>query len=334
MKSHLFFLVIICLLAFSNVFTSKASCDSTNVYCRPNFSNDSIYKIRYIGHLNFDCYLDTLIISSSKKNADTLKISGTFFPKYVFWGRCQLPRDSAKYCPCYDSLGIPDSQKVWYTRIDYPFMYEKRAATTVFRYNNDEAHDIITFFWGKTRNDSAAKDTSMVVSLFGQSALDTVLKADLGDVDSLTTDPYFCLRLRPNVHFVDSARRDFMGRLSYIIPPLQLNVGNSYQQNNNQNQMIMNDVEGEVYSTFEVFPNPARDAITVKYTGDRHSSELQVVITEHTGKEMLRMKLPCMKFDNCEQTISLGKIASGLYSVRIIDHNNQYLFTKNIIIVR
>jgi len=333
MKNKIYLLTTLCITLILTTIDVYSACDSTNVFCRPDYSNDSVYVVKHIGHLNFDCYLDTLICSSSKRNADTLKTPNTFFPKYIFWGRCTLPPDSMENCPCYDSLGVPDSQKVWYTRIDYPSLYSLRAVNMFFSYNEeDSVTDIITMFWGKTANDTSAQDTSVIVSLFGQDALDTLISVDLGDIDTIITTPFLALRMWPDIHFSDSARRDFTGKLSFCIPKVSFTNNLSYD-NDNQSQMVVSGIYEGKDKDFEIFPNPARDGITVQYRNNKEA-EMTVIITQHTGNEVIRIPLPCTYPNKCTENIMFGSIPSGLYSIRILDNNKQLLYSKSIVVLR
>lgn len=311
---------------------SYAECDSTNTFCRPNYSNDSVYKITFIGHLNFDCYVDTLISSVSKRNSDTLRLPNTLFPKYIFWGRCSLPRDSMQYCPCYDTVGVPDTQKVWYTRIDYPEFISLRTSSLVFKYNStDSVSDIVCMLWGKNSTDSNAIDTSTIVSLFGQSSLDTLVSVNLGVIDSIQTSPFFAMKLYPNIHLIDSARRDDTGKLSYRLPCINFNLGNSTQQQNS-NAIISGLMPSTESKEFFIYPNPATNTLMIKYTGSVFQN-LSIVMTSSTGFEILRIEMDCTSKSGCLESVDLKDILNGLYSIRILTHNQQLLHSQNIIVV-
>lgn len=333
MKKRILHFLVLILSVLTLCNNSSAVCDSTNTFCRPNFSSDSIYKITYIGHLNFDCYVDTLISSASKRNNDTLHIANTLFPKYVFWGRCNLPRDSMKNCPCYDTLGVPDTQKVWYTRIDYPSFVNIRISSFVVKYNEiDSVSDIVCLMWGKSSTDSNAVDTSTIVALFGQSTLDTLLNVNLGEIDSIQTSPFFAMKLYPNIHLVDSARRDDTGKLSYRLPCVNFSVGNSTQEQESSNAIISSLEAKNENGEFLIYPNPATHTLLVRYKGATMQN-VSIHITSSTGSEILRMNMECQGKRDCTETIGLNEIMNGLYSVRILGKNQQLLFAQNIIVV-
>lgn len=311
----------------------QAQCDSTNTFCRPNFSSDSVYRVFYLGHLNQDCYLDTVIASGSKKDCDTLKLKNKLFPKYIFWGRCKLPRDSARFCPCYDSLGVPDSIKVWYSKIVIPNFYNKRSYINFLRLNNDDVTDMMIFTGGKNGPDTNANDTSMVCAVFGQPAFDVLYEINLTNINSSQTQPFFAQKMVYNNQFVDSARRDYTGYLSYIIEPINVNVGYSANNNNQSSQAIVSGISHSENTDFKVFPNPARDALHVSYANTL-SGEFSFEIITLSGRSLLQKKFYSTG-DSQEGmvTIPLYEISSGSYYVKIMDSKGATLLMKEFIVI-
>ncbi len=325
MKHNLSFILLI-MVFFTIVSSSRSQCDSTNNFCRPNYSNDSLYKISYIGHLNNDCYEDTVIISASKKDVDTLRYSNVFLPKYIFWGRCTLPRDSMEYCPCYDTVGVPDSQKVWYTRIDKPSFFEMAGKVSYLMASTDSLVDIMIIISGKTASDTTASDTSHRIVLYGQDSMDTLWHVDIGDIDSVISSPFSALRLEVNKQLVDSAVRDVSYQASYYFV-----TGGSGMPKRNE------DYTPTVYTgllgngaTLSFAPNPSREYVIIRFEGLGDPCYSFKVIN-NIGKIEKEFELP-NKVPKGEYILSTEGMSSGIYTLNVYC-DGQYIISSSSFVV-
>ena len=313
---------IVGIIIFPYLYGYAQPCDSTNNFCRPNLSNDSVYKTLFTGYLNSDCYIDTIIVSASKRDADTLLLNNVFLPKYIYWGRCLLPRDSMQYCPCYDTVGVPDTQKVWYTRLDKPSFINMAGKVVLLHISTDTLVDILMIFTGKTGLDSLARDTSHRVILYGQDALDTLWYISLNTIDSSITEPFSALRLEVDKQLIDSAVRDVSYHASYYLAV----SGNGMAKRREDDALSL--TTKKELQTLRISPNPVYESLRIQFT-DMEAPCRMVHITDQTGRIIIKLDI---KDQSKEYIVSAEGMKSGVYIANMYC-DGEYLLNSQLFVI-
>ena len=88
-------------------------------------------------------------------------------------------------------------------------------------------------------------------------------------------------------------------------------------------QDFLNNVENK---EFEVFPNPAKDYITLKYVV--LAQNLTITIVDNSGKVL---KTEFLDNNSSQKTISVSDLSQGIYFVNLIS-NNKIISSKSVVI--
>ncbi len=232
----------------------------------PSFvrSNDTVYKVMFIGKLNTDCYDDT-VIASVAKSAKIAWRGTPMLPKYILWGKSLIVEDTI----CKDTVGgiIADSHKVIYSVIQYPAFIGLRGSVSFVKLNTcDNIYDIVSMLWGKTDTSSTKRDTTASFTVFGRKGLDTIQSLPFYTIDSMQLSPITAMKLKKQQHFTSPSRRDFSGRLSYFITPVVLPViVDTTEQNDSilQETLVGVNPEPSQKPEFKVYPNPSVNVTTI-----------------------------------------------------------------------
>lgn len=109
---------------------------------------------------------------------------------------------------------------------------------------------------------------------------------------------------------------------SIIIKQDEMTAGQTAEADR-ASQDFLNNVENK---EFEVFPNPAKDYITLKYVV--LAQNLTITIVDNSGKVL---KTEFLDNNSSQKTISVSDLSQGIYFVNLIS-NNKIISSKSVVI--
>lgn len=281
----------------------------------PSFvrSNDTVYKVMFIGKLNTDCYDDT-VIASVAKSAKIAWRGTPMLPKYILWGKSLIVEDTT----CKDTVGgiIADSHKVIYSIIQYPTFVGLRGTVSFVKLNTcDNIYDIVSMLWGKTDTSSTKRDTTASFTVFGRKGLDTIQTLPFYTIDSMQLSPIVAMKLKQTQHFTSPSRRDFSGRMSYFIEPVVLPViADTSGQNDTMLQEIRVGVNSEPSQKpeFKIYPNPSVNVTTIIGHQLEKGTYTVKVLTE-TGVLVCTQQLASSSGEDVVFSMDVSTLSTGYY---------------------
>ncbi len=297
-------------------------------------STDSTYKVVFIGHLNTDCYDDT-VVSVVAKTATVNWRKDMILPKYVIWGKY---RDSTQAI-CPDSAGgtIPDSLKNSYSIIAYPsFVGLRGSLSYVHLNNNDTEYDLLCFLWGKTDTSSTRRDTSTRFAVFGRKGMDTLGILPFHTIDTTQQRPVQAMLLRRPINFLQPGRRDFTGQKSYVIPSMVLVVVTDSigTRDSVVIQQIASGLEPEhtLAPDFRVYPNPAVNLTTIvgKNLG---SGNYRIELMTQSGQSVWSKEVKSQVGEDIVFSMDVSSVTTGYYHIVVYRQDKAPVGTFPILII-
>lgn len=211
--------------------------------------------ILFIGHLNPDCYADTV---RGTMHGNEL----TYLPDVIVWGQ---PDSSATPCPADSSTkskgknnGTPKHAQ---TKIIYPEYYNMGGSVSFMRFNpNDTLTDIVLFLWGKTKAEVTESDTGRAIVIFGQKDLDKHAVLVIHQMArGFQSKPFFAQDLQVGEDLHSPKERDLTGIKSYRLRRPATVVGDTASE---PPQPIITGVADSI--ALRVYPNPSLYTATIE----------------------------------------------------------------------
>ena len=272
----------------------------------------------FVGHLNTDCYPDTV----RGREVDTR----SYLPDVIVWGKpveghpAPCDRDSSQG-------GHPQGTRIFpVTPIMYPDWPELRGSVAFEQYNtNDNITDVILYLWGKSP--LTGKDTSRALVLYGQLALDTLPMLMIGEIaPTLQTAPFFAMDLVLGRQFVDPAVRDIGGEVSYELPRVHF-----VMQEEKPVKMTAQG-EPEVTATVTAYPNPA-ELWTRLESSPLEEGEYTITVLAVNGRVYHTQTLQVLPKGRIDRELNLNDLPSGYYVVQL-HRESRFISSHPIVIVR
>ena len=292
--------VVLVLLLFVGI-DSKAISEPLPLPQDSTFTVDSteFSVIFYIGHLNTDCLVDTLVGFGYYYN-------DVILPRCILWGKA----DSLTMGCVDTSLGGPpfDQYKVDTTYLQYPDWEDLEGTISLLYLNNDTVDDMLFILWGRADTGVLMHDTALFLGVFGQRGLDTFDILDVSLIDSQQQFPFFALPMIPDSNYSNPLVREITGRISYIIEPLDLVVDSSGSGNPKP-------LPGEwVHREHEVtlYPNPASEGLIIETKGVPAGQYIAAIYSSQ-GTEVARYNLVLRSEEKESQEIDTRALPSGTY---------------------
>ncbi len=274
--------------------------------------------VLFTGHLNNDCYPDTVRGFATDAR--------TYLPDMIVWGKPnernpqQCDRDSTRG-------GHPKEARIMpTTSIGYPDWRELQGSVAFEQYNtNDEVTDMILYLWGKSPQ--TGKDTARVVVVYGQVALDTLPVLMIGSVTSGTqTAPFFAMDLTVGRQFVDPAVRDVGGQTSFELPRVQFALREEEPVQNIAPQ------QPGMTATVTAYPNPA-ELWTRLESSPLEAGQYTITVMAVNGSVYHTQLVDVSRQGQISEELNLNDLPSGYYVVRL-HRAGEYISSYPIVIVR
>lgn len=296
-------------------------------------SSDSLYRPVFIGRINSDCFVDTVlsvVSTSSKVNWRKENI----LPRYIVWGKGS---DSVELI-CGDTMGgiIADTQRNGYSIINYPSFVNLRGSISFVLLNQDDTeYDMMCFLWGKTDTSSSGHDTSTVFGVFGGRGLDTLSSLSFHTIDTLQDWPFRAMQLRRPKEIQQPGYRDFSGQKSYIIPTVTMVVITD-TSTHTDTSAIRRQASGLVpeasgRGSFRIYPNPSVNLTTIVGT-QLASGKYDLTLHAASGEVVWRKELDTSGSGDMIFSIDVSTLSTGNYHLSV-QTARAFLGTYPIIII-
>lgn len=281
-------------------------------------SSDSIYKVMFIGHLNTDCYDDTVLAVVSK----TPKVDWRremILPRYIVWG----VRTDTTIPQCSDTVGgtIADSLRYSYSILQYPSFVGLRGSLSYMQLNpTDTEYDLVCFLWGKTDTSTTQRDTSTTFAVFGRKGFDTLRIIPLHTIDTTQQTPLRAMQLKRPKHFLQPGRRDFSLRNSYQIPSMGIVV--VVDTSGHHDSVVIQEVASSVHPDqtlvpeFKVYPNPAVNLTTIV---GKHvpSGRYHLRLLTESGQGVWEKEVVSLSGEDILFSMDVTPLSTGYYHLQI-----------------
>lgn len=267
--------------------------------------------ILHIGHLNPDCYSDTVIGSTE----DQIH----YLPLSIRWGQYDAIANNA----CDHTEKSKARRKADSTLFTYPAWKGMGGSAAFERINADSLDDIVLYMWGRIGTGAEERDTMASFIIFGQKKLGSVLTVGTASIDESKKDKFHSKRVRRGQELTHPAVRDISGKTSFILERLDMDVEDS--------------TRGEILASgdvawVEVYPNPAESSTTLVV--DRlDPGDYTVSVTSMDGAEQLHHSVSIGQSTRLLQSLDLHALPSGRYLVQVRQHA-KIVATYPIVVVR
>ena len=289
------------------------------IFSVPTIAQTNPSVVLFVGHLNTDCYPDTV---RGQANGPR-----TYLPDKIYWG---VP-DSTNPMPCdADSTrgGHPPGAHLFpLTPLVYPSWPELRGSVAFEQYNtNDEITDVILYLWGKSP--LTGQDTSHSLVIYGQLALDTLPVLMVNTITTGTqTTPFFAMGLRIGTEFIEPDFRDMGGRISYELP--RVNFSTAGEPPHIPQPPGVQTGES---ATVAAYPNPA-ELWTRLESSPLSEGEYTITVMGVNGRIYHTQQVRVAGGGQIDRELDLGGLVSGYYIVRLY-REGTFISSHPIVIVR
>lgn len=257
--------------------------------------------ISFIGNLNSDCVLDTVM--SQYINEKYL------LPQFIIWGK----GDSLK-CGMYHA----DSIRFAKTEFVYPDWNKLRGSFSTLFLNNDTLPDLIISL--------ATPDTSFQIAIFGQNSLDLIDTINLSEITNNQTAPFYATFLSLGNGLKNPGFRTYSNSVSYEMDVLQINPNQTIPQNpKSAAEIVPSDID------FQIYPNPVSDILKFKINGGS-SGIYSIEIYSLLSNMLIANNFVIGNQLDYQGTINTASLPAGNYLVRL-EKDNMIVAVKNIVIL-
>lgn len=261
--------------------------------------------ILFTGHLNWDCYQDTVYGKRVGQRA--------WLPEKIVWGKTDIHHSQ----PCDGDTtygGHPaGAPRFSVTDFVYP-AWQEGGSVSFEQYNtNDSLVDMLFYLWGTASTSSTVQDTGRALVLYGQLALDTVKTIYIGTIDSaMQSTPFFASDLDIDEELVNPAVRDMGGIRSYELLRQNFPVHSSGPPHLPVSPGELLDEKARV----TVYPNPAELWAHLQ-SEPLEAGEYTITVMAVNGREYHRQTVRLLATQQVERELDLNGLPSGYYVVRL-----------------
>lgn len=274
-------------------------------------------SILYTGHLNPDCYQDTVYGRQMGQR--------TWLPDRIVWGKTDIHHAQ----PCDDDPsygGHPaGAPRFPVTNFVYPTWQEAGSVSFECYNTNDSLVDMLFFLWGTASTGSSVQDTGRALVIYGQLALDTLKTIYVGTIDSaVQSTPFFASDLDINEELINPAVRDMSGIRSYellrttfpVTPPKAPHLPAAL---------------GSVSATHvSIYPNPAELWAQLQ-SEPLEAGEYTITVLAVSGREYHRQTVHLTSTQQVERELNLSGLPNGYYIVRL--HRDGHVISSSPIVI-
>jgi len=278
-------------------------------------------SVLFIGHLNFDCYSDTVTGWGDERRR--------FLPRAIHWGQ---PRVALRYNPQtdrYDTLiadsacGMPSDRRLRTTALHYPAWEGVGGSIAFQRMNADTLTDLLFYLWGTVGDSDERRDTLRPLLIFGQQGLDTLPVLDLAAIESFQVAPFFAMELRLGTELIEPAMRDISGRISYVLAPVFIDIEDRDRDTTATPGSGPSDSSGVPPVRLVVYPNPTGVSTQVQ-VDSIPPGEYRIEVVGVNGLVYLRRDVEVSMTGVLFQTLDLHALPVGYYIVRLYSGTTLY----------
>lgn len=281
----------------------------------------SIERTLFIGHLDFNCFPDTVKGSRSGERGE-----GGYLPRRILWGG---PRPGHTDSNCSGS--ISQSKQLKETIIQYPDWTVHDGSVSFPRINPDSLADMVLHLQASIQQqDGKIVDTLRSICIFGQHAFDSVSVIHLGEIGRFQASPYFAMELVRGSEMTRPATRDLSGSISYILEPITLVVNR--REISPSPAAPLAGVHTE-QGTVQVYPNPTGNTIRLEASG-LPAGEYHIQVVSVNGQVVLREPVVIEHGNSLQRTLDVQQIPNGYHVVRIENSDGKNFGLYPIIITR
>lgn len=265
--------------------------------------------ILYVGHLNFDCHVDTV--------AGWMDDELHYLPHVIRWG-------SGAEDSCASQT--PKVRRERKTEITYPAWKRITGSVSFERMNlEDTLPDIVLYLWGTVESNGRLRDSVRRIVIYAQNALDAVKELNINAMGRFQSDPYFAIELEKETDLTRPAARDLSGVTSYKVMKRSLDV-------RQRQQPEPSPITGITTPVVHVYPNPA--ATSAQVEAEQISPGIySVEVIAVNGMVVLRQEVTVADSQSLYSALDVSRLASGYYLLRL-DRKGERALTYPIIITR
>lgn len=262
----------------------------------------SAQKILFIGHLNPDCYADTVI---GTRHGNEL----TYLPDAIVWGQ----PDSLS-APCGADSSSKSKKKAFphrTTKITYPGYHNMAGSVSFVQFNpNDTLMDMMLFLWGTKRAEASDADTGRVIVVFGQKDLEQRPVLAIHQIKrGFQNNPFFAQDLTVGDDLHSPKKRDLSGIVSYAIRRPSVVVGDTAEPP----PPIVTAVRDSV--ALHVYPNPSLYTTTIEAQVEAGAYTAQVVGVD--GRVQREQEVRLEQRGLLWHNVDVSTLPNGYYVVQL-----------------
>lgn len=291
--------------------------------------------IMYIGHLNPDCVVDTLI----GEFQDNLQVH----PEFICWGRLYDDQGTSLCQTGKFDARIKESKHRDTTWIEKPTWDDLRLTVSVHQYNtNDSLADLI--FWTRgsalakvTRsgkelidsvesgsNDSVFRvDTARAIVVFGHVDLSSRKTLDITKVKASQSSPYAAMELGYSRDLVRPRKRDNTQKTSWKLKKINREVDSAKTSDTTSAPPPMTASATTEPVTVQIYPNPAIYSTSIVLE-PVPAGEYTVEVISANGQTVDLYELSLSRAGHVLETLDLSTLPSGHYFVRVRSNRETY----------
>lgn len=264
-------------------------------------------SIAFIGHLNSDQYVDTLISKHEERNVR--------LPDKILWGQ------------------PPNSRKSW-ERLSTTFTYptdwkDFRGSFFVDNINRDTISDIVIRLHGKVQNKESNsekesyRDTTLFLTIFGEEPITSNAVVAVHQIQFNEQTKFRTREMKKGTMLLNEAHRDISGFKSYKVA--RVNTARQEEeeaQKKAQEQSLPIAVTPEI----SIFPNPAQTTLTIQCNGlasGEYSLDMMNVLG--AGIHNYSFEISPKGAGTYSLQLDVSQFSSGVYILRVFDKNNHII---------
>ena len=271
--------------------------------------------ILFVGHLNFDCWPDTVMGINRERS---------YLPVAIHWGRAVTRYRFDATARRFDTIAADSpctaapvfANRVPVTTLRYPAWTRIHGSVAFRTANPDTLSDMMLFIRGNTSGSAEERDTLRPLLIFGQLGLDTLAELDLSQITSFQTAPFVAMELHVGSELVEPEVRDLSGIVSYTLASLPIHVGDHSTDTTDEGGEAPSDSVVAQPIRIRVFPNPTGVSAQLQVDSIPMGDYI-VEVAGVNGLVYLHEDVTVSSSAGLFQVLDLSDVPTGYYIIRV-----------------
>lgn len=272
----------------------------------------SMYRILFIGHLNFDSIQDTVVGRIEKRDSVVFHFGERYQLDAIHWGQADKNHSNDKA-----------PKQTIETKIILPKWKNLRTSVYGLNINQDTVKDLLINVYGKAYNENRELvDSTITITVFGQDKLCSMEHLTIEKIQGIKTEPFVAVEMKNGLGFESVKDQSVSQRRGYMIKKVLLNVHQDTSLF--ARQAKVEESENKSNGTVvKVYPNPAGQLLNI--SGELfEKGSYKVILTDITGNVVSEQNIEVKEDGSMTKVLALGELASGCYVAQIFNLDGFY----------